>query len=89
MVENVMMLSQQIFVTFVTLFTLTQAYNSKCKSIPGDPKWPTPAEWARLNRTVDGRLLGTVPVATYCHGTKYRKEQCQELKQTWPFADAQ
>ncbi|KAI3327076.1 FAD-binding domain-containing protein [Xylariaceae sp. AK1471] len=83
-----MMLRQQIFVIFATLFTLTQAYTSKCKHIPGDPNWPKPADWARLNKTVDGRLVATVPVATYCHGANYRQEQCQELMKTWPFADA-
>ncbi|KAI0457467.1 hypothetical protein F5B21DRAFT_521315 [Xylaria acuta] len=61
--------------------------NANCKSIPGDPGWPSRGDWESLNRTVDGRLISTVPIAAICHGSDYHQGQCQELQQAWPFAN--
>ncbi|CAG8984001.1 hypothetical protein HYALB_00009010 [Hymenoscyphus albidus] len=61
---------------------------TKCKNIASDPRWPGPEDWARLNATVDGRLIATVPIAVDCHNPSYNHEQCQVLKDTWSFADS-
>lgn len=37
-----------------------------CKTTPSDSSWPSRAEWNSLNRTIDGELLRTVPVASAC-----------------------
>ncbi|KAJ6021664.1 FAD-binding domain-containing protein [Penicillium herquei] len=34
--------------------------------LPGDPDWPTEAEWNKLNETVHGRLIKAVPLAQPC-----------------------
>ncbi|GJC99261.1 FAD binding domain-containing protein [Colletotrichum higginsianum] len=39
-----------------------------CKYLPGDPGWPSADAWAQLNRTVDGRLVATVPYAVDASG---------------------
>ncbi|KAJ3569534.1 hypothetical protein NPX13_g6052 [Xylaria arbuscula] len=57
-----------------------------CKNIPGDPGWPSSSDWDSLNKTVDGRLISTRQLATVCHGTEYDEEQCQSLKEAWPYA---
>ncbi|KAI1747183.1 hypothetical protein F4782DRAFT_535708 [Xylaria castorea] len=82
----------QISALFVVLALFPRAYgmpygNTNCKSIPGDPGWPSSEDWESLNRTVDGRLISTVPIATICHGSDYHQGQCQELQQAWPFAN--
>ncbi|KAK5630918.1 hypothetical protein RRF57_006633 [Xylaria bambusicola] len=60
-----------------------------CKNIPGDLGWPSSSDWASLNKTVNGRLIATTQLATLCHGRDYDEEQCQSLKEAWPFADIQ
>ncbi|CAI6089480.1 unnamed protein product [Clonostachys chloroleuca] len=39
----------------------------KCKSTPYDPSWPSEAEWASLNTSMDGTLIRTSPVASSCY----------------------
>jgi len=62
---------------------------TNCKNIASDHGWPNQEDWVRLNKTVEGRLIATVPIATYCHDPSYHQSQCQVLKDTWAFSDAQ
>ena len=39
---------------------------SRCRNQPGDPGYPTAADWSALNHTVRGRLLNVVPSAKAC-----------------------
>jgi hypothetical protein len=39
---------------------------SRCRNQPGDPGYPTPADWSSLNDTINGRLLNVVPSAEAC-----------------------
>ncbi|KAI1272223.1 hypothetical protein F5Y07DRAFT_308514 [Xylaria sp. FL0933] len=57
-----------------------------CRNIPGDAGWPSSRDWDLLNKTVDGRLIRTTPLAALCHGTEYDQKQCEGLKTAWPFA---
>ncbi|TEY32892.1 hypothetical protein BOTCAL_0709g00010 [Botryotinia calthae] len=59
--------------------------SDRCRSTPGDASWPSPADWAALNKTVGGRLLAPIPIGAPCHmsfspftGTKIptRRMQC-------------
>ncbi|RMZ66112.1 fad binding domain-containing [Pyrenophora seminiperda CCB06] len=54
------------------------------KYIPTDKEWPGLKEWNRLNQTVDGRLIATVPVAHVCHKTgpfaAYDQGKCEALQ---------
>ena len=40
---------------------------TRCKCYPGDPCWPSNAEWAALNRTVSGRLVRAIPPGAVCY----------------------
>ena len=65
---------------------IAHATNSFCKSIPGDPGWPTSTKWEHLNKTIDGRLIKTVPLGSVCHKTPfgdYNEAECQDLKAAW------
>ncbi|KAB8069122.1 hypothetical protein BDV29DRAFT_161738 [Aspergillus leporis] len=57
---------------------------------PDMPCWPSDSEWRSLNRTVSGRLIKTVPVASVCYPSEpaYNPETCQSVRSnwtTWPF----
>ncbi|KAK1758945.1 hypothetical protein QBC47DRAFT_436313 [Echria macrotheca] len=42
----------------------------QCKVRPGDPRWPTDKEWARLNATLGkGALLRPLPAAAVCYSS--------------------
>ncbi len=41
---------------------------SLCRNLPGDPLFPTDAQWVAYNKTIGGRLLAVVPSAEFCHG---------------------
>ncbi|KAF7377579.1 hypothetical protein MSAN_00180600 [Mycena sanguinolenta] len=39
---------------------------SRCRNVPGNPGYPSAAEWDALNATVSGRLVTVVPSAKFC-----------------------
>ena len=53
---------------FLIGFSAAANAASHCKSTPLDPSWPSLAEWASLNATIDGTLIRTVPAASSCYG---------------------
>ncbi|GAB1314564.1 FAD-dependent isoamyl alcohol oxidase [Madurella fahalii] len=59
------------------------ASGSRCRYIPGDAGWPSRRDWARLNATVGGRLIATVPLAHVCHKVgpfaAYDEGACEDL----------
>ncbi|KAK6063441.1 FAD-dependent isoamyl alcohol oxidase (FAD binding domain protein) [Seiridium cupressi] len=65
------------------------AVASTCKNIPGDPGWPSQSDWAKLNATVGGRLIQTVPQASVCHhesNMQYDAAACAELQNDWTLS---
>ncbi|KAF3018027.1 hypothetical protein E8E15_007098 [Penicillium rubens] len=58
--------------------------------MPQDPCWPEDQLWARFNKTVNGNLIATVPIASVCHidsFTPYDQSQCAQLQSTWGFPE--
>lgn len=61
-----------------------------CRYIPGDKGWPSQEDWEKLNRTVSGRLIATVPQAHVCHsggigGAEVNQAACDALKKPLEF----
>ncbi|KAI1877748.1 hypothetical protein JX265_003756 [Neoarthrinium moseri] len=61
-----------------------------CRTIPGDASWPGQSIWDRLNETVGGKLIATVPIAAPCHKTLYGEpnglfdeDACAALRDNW------
>lgn len=66
-----------------------------CRFIPSDPGWPSLEEWASLNKSVDGRLIATVPIGSPCFKSTYDVKtkktglntfdemQCGSVKANW------
>jgi hypothetical protein len=57
----------------------------RCRAIPGGEGWPSPETWAKLNATVEGRLIEPVPPAAICHKQlpQYNREGCMQVIQSW------
>ncbi|KAK8062544.1 hypothetical protein PG997_014641 [Apiospora hydei] len=69
-----------------TIDSSRMAPPAHCKCFPGDTCWPTPVEWEAFNKTVHGRLVATVPIASVCHHdsfTDYDATRCQHLRDDW------
>jgi hypothetical protein len=62
---------------------------ANCKCFPGDPCWPSDSEWDRLNSTVDGRLIATVPLGSPCHDPSFNAEECKHLQSEWLYSSIQ
>lgn len=59
-----------------------------CRCMPGDACWPTPSEWEQFNRTLGGKLIGTVPLASVCHVdpfAPYNAQDCERLRSVWGY----
>ncbi|KAK4233326.1 FAD binding domain-containing protein [Achaetomium macrosporum] len=57
--------------------------SSQCRVLPGDARWPNASAWAGLNRTVNGRLVATMPIGHVCHDPTYDAAACAALQQAW------
>lgn len=75
--------------TSKTSFRFPFPFPSRCKCFPGDAYWPSTAQWNAFNRTVNGRLIATVPLASACHVPNYDAAKCQALKNEWQSPDIQ
>ncbi|KAJ2977104.1 hypothetical protein NUW58_g7913 [Xylaria curta] len=63
---------------------------SLCRCFPGDPCWPTEVEWIELNKTLHGKLIATIPIASVCHDSPflpYNSEACASLRSVWNSCD--
>ena len=70
--------------------TTSQSGASGCRCFPGDPCWPTLSQWTMFNRSLGGKLIATVPLASPCHddalGT-FDAGECAKLQSTWYFPE--
>lgn len=67
-----------------------QANTSGCLCFPGDTCWPTLPEWAAFNRSLGGKLIATIPLASVCHDSAfgpYDAERCTQAQSTWFFPE--
>ncbi|PYI09622.1 FAD-binding domain-containing protein, partial [Aspergillus sclerotiicarbonarius CBS 121057] len=53
--------------------------------LPGDPGWPTHADWDQLNDTVGGRLIQGMPLARHCFGNTSDAQVCASLEEGWDY----
>ncbi|KAK0437656.1 FAD binding domain protein [Armillaria borealis] len=55
-----------LVVVLVVILSVLGAFSSsarQCRVISGDPEWPSQTVWDAVNKSVDGRLIKTVPLA--------------------------
>jgi hypothetical protein len=63
--------------------TVSVSKRTECRCFPGDACWPSSCDWDKLNQTVSGRLIATVPLAHPCHDPDYDPERCLALQNGW------
>ncbi|KAL6862000.1 FAD-binding domain-containing protein [Trichoderma novae-zelandiae] len=59
---------------------------ANCRLLPGDAAWPKASDWARLNKTLKGQLIKSVPMASACHDApfdNYDAQFCAEIQAGW------
>lgn len=78
-----------VFIPPVDASPLSASIATSCKCIPGDPCWPNQSVFSRLNETLQGQLISTVPLASICHDPKYEEHKCETLKTQWDYAAVQ
>ena len=68
---------------------ITWAGGSNCRVLPGDGNWPSTNDWDQLNRTVDGRLVATIPIGAPCHDPNYDEAACSQIQAAWQLPQTQ
>lgn len=80
------MRTKQCLLQFALIAILCTGQAPKdCRCFPGDTCWPTLSDWDRLNETLDGKLVATVPLAAPCHDPIHNKTRCQVLRDNWQW----
>ncbi|KAJ5094949.1 hypothetical protein N7532_007240 [Penicillium argentinense] len=51
-----------------------------CRCQPDQPCWPTEANWAALNSSIEGNLVAVKPFAYPCHDTEFNAAKCTIVK---------
>ncbi|KAH8691854.1 hypothetical protein BGW36DRAFT_400031 [Talaromyces proteolyticus] len=82
-------LTLSLILCITLYFNVVDAFfNLTCRCFPGDSCWPTTHQWDNFNMTIEGRLIATVPIASYCHNdafAPYDEQKCAHLKSIWGF----
>ncbi len=58
-------LLEQLSAVLFLCVSFTSAYY--CRTVPGDPSFPSGEEWNSLNSSVSSRLVKAVPSAQFCN----------------------
>lgn len=83
MVQRVSLFALTAFVSLLDLVTAAVLSTNRCRCFPGDICWPSQADWAELNSSVNGRLIATVPLGRPCHDPYYNAAECKALETSW------
>jgi hypothetical protein len=78
-----------LFVLLLSACVPASCYRQRCRSIPGDAGWPTADSWSKLNATVGGRLIATVPLAAPCFEKDFDAQKCAYIKEQWVISPIQ
>jgi hypothetical protein len=79
----------RVAIAYALLAAVYASATQKCRALPGDNAWPTESEWDKLNQTVGGRLVSTIPLGQPCHDPHYDEVACNTLKEQWKFPPVQ
>lgn len=76
------MLTLYILILILTLAINGQSTPLFCRCQPGQACWPSEANWAALNASIDGNLVKVQPLGTPCHVPSYDGARCEEVLAT-------
>ncbi|KAJ8112324.1 hypothetical protein ONZ43_g5419 [Nemania bipapillata] len=68
--------------------TTPYSYLPRCKVTPSDPAWPSSLEWQKLNSSIGGSLLQTVPAASSCYANNPfgAPDSCGDVSYGWGYS---
>lgn len=81
-------LSLGLAATAAAKFLSPHSANASCRVLPDDADWPSSSEWTGLNKTIEGRLIASVPLGAYCHDLPfniYNETMCAEVQADYAF----
>ena len=81
--------SRILLIAGLAYFSITALASPRCRCYPGESCWPSPADWAALNSSVDGRLVAIVPLGSPCHDPNYNATVCRTLQENWVWPQEQ
>lgn len=84
-----MLVAMKAVIASVVVFVASTITAQECKCFPDETCWPSLDEWAKLNNTVDGRLVVTTPLGKVCHDPEFNATQCDYLKEQWDSVNLQ
>lgn len=60
-------------------------HKPSCKAVPGSPDWPSTQSWAKLNSSVSGQLIKTIPPGSVCHPSQpnFNALSCAAVQAGW------
>lgn len=68
-------------------FLARNRVSTGCRCFPGDPCWPSPDQWNRLNASLSGNLISTDPIGSVCHThtpfAPSSSSKCTDLRAHW------
>lgn len=71
----------------ISSFSSSSQFVTSCRCFPGDICWPSLDIWEAFNRTLGGKLVATVPIASPCHdtfqGVEYDPVDCAHIQKNW------
>jgi hypothetical protein len=73
----------RILLASLLMLRVCTSATPQCRCFPRDRCWPTPRDWAKLNSSVDGQLIATIPLESPCHDPTYDAAKCQIVQQDW------
>src|SRR5689334_21796846 len=68
--EMALVIVQLLLSSCLIVLNLVSSTNAFCKSVPGTPGWPSPAEWQEFNTSLAYQLLQPRPPAAPCHANE-------------------
>ncbi|KAI1450613.1 FAD-binding domain-containing protein [Annulohypoxylon stygium] len=79
------------FVSALLLAAQSVVAGASCKCYPSDSCWPSAVEWESFNKTIDGKLIKTVPPGSVCYPSEpnYSQAACESIISNWTAADFQ
>lgn len=59
--------------------------SGECKAYPGDTAWPSKEEWDALDKSMNGALIPTVPIAAPCYQdwNRFDQQKCDAIIANW------
>lgn len=74
-----------ILTFLVAIISTSVQATLQCKTTPLDAAWPSQEDWSALNRSVNGMLLRTTPVASSCWPNNPFDStlSCNDVKANW------